>query len=183
MIICAYRYCDREILFYRKLSRNKVFERHCSLYCHEAERDNIKPIPNNIKGSVPSVRHPPLLRQCYLCRTEYLLEFEGFKNNQRFCGRKCYDKITKYKGGHRDFLLLCILQERGEMFASELARISSAFHKNTTTVGVAQIMRLWASRNIISINKGYDIDQSPKYYIYNSNLLPGEAIKRYSQKR
>ena len=175
---CNSRGCDREVAEFRHLSRNKVFENYCSLYCFEATERGIETHKNDCTGNVPSQTRPSIQNQCYVCRTLYNLRYEAFTANQRFCSRGCYDEISSYKNGHRDFLLLCILYERGEMTAKEVARISSSMSKNLSSLGVSRVMGAWAGRGVVTICRG-----KPHYFTYNPLLLPGESITRYCRKR
>jgi len=135
-----------------------------------------------LKSSSPhGKKHQPLTRECTVCRRDYTLTHDERRGNQRFCSRDCHRIVTSYKKGHRDFLLLTILQEGGSMTSHDLARITTKFWKRATQRSIGLIMKAWIGRGIISAVRTQP--KRPYTYTFESDLYPGELIIKHCRKK
>jgi hypothetical protein len=172
---CGYQPCNKEISEKPQLSRNKIHRNYCSLYCMEATINNIKPIKNDGDG----IAYRPINKKCSVCRNDFVLEYLENKSNQRFCSRDCYNKLLKRHNGHRDFMILSILHEKGPLTSGDIANISSSFQKKSTLIGISRILNSWRARGIVSAYK--ESEHGAYTYTYVSKLFPGEAIIKFSR--
>ena len=175
---CSYRGCHRIVTKEDRVSNNKVFYDYCSLYCFEAMKRGMRPIKRDSGAGGSSISLRPIQNECYVCRKIYILNYKEHRANQRLCSQKCYQAITSRKKAHRDFLLLCILYERGTMTAEEISKTSSTMLKHLSPIGVGLTLKAWKAREVVRKElRGKIFD-----YSYDSDLLPGEAVVQFCRK-
>ena len=174
---CGYQPCNKKISEKPQLSRNKIHRNYCSLYCMEATINNIKPIKNDVDG----ITYRPINKNCSVCRDDFELAYTPEnKSNKRFCGRTCYTKLVSKHNGHRDFMILSILHEKGPLTSGDIAKISSSFQKTATLNGISLILKAWKGRGIVSAYK--ESEHGAYTYTYISKLFPGEAVIKFCRR-
>jgi len=128
---CGYNHCIKSISDKPKLSRNKIHRDYCSLYCREATLNKLTPIERTGQGGwdTGEVTYLSINKNCSVCRKEFELEYTKNKCNQRFCGMDCYKQLLKMHNGHRDFMILSILHEKGALTSGDIARLHQHFRR------------------------------------------------------
>jgi hypothetical protein len=179
---CRYQPCTKEVSDSPQLSRNKIHRDYCSLYCREATLNNTQPINRIGQGGWDKsvITYKPIKKKCSVCRTDFELKYHDNRNNQRFCSKDCYQQLLKRHNGHRDFMILSILHEKGVLASREIAKISSSFQKTSTLNGISLILKAWKGRGIVSAYK--ESEHGAYTYTYVSKLFPGEAIIKFCRK-
>ncbi len=180
---CGYKPCTHEVSEAPQLSRNKIHRNYCSLYCKEANLNNIQPIHRRGQGGWDKavLTYIPINKKCSVCRNDFELKYEDNRRNQRFCGRDCYMQLLKMHNGHRDFMILSILHEKGSLASRDIAKITSAFQKKSTVTGIGLILNAWRGRGIVSTQK--ESEHGAYTYTYDSKLFPGEAIIKFCRRK
>jgi len=175
---CHYPHCGRKLSINYRGQTNQVHENYCTLYCRDALIRGMRPIKTSTSHGKKFL---PLTRECSVCKRDYTLTHDEHRGNQRFCSQDCYRVITSFKKGHRDFLILTILAERGAMTSAELARISGAFWKSATLRSIGLIMKAWVGRGVVTAVRPQP--KRPYTYTMNTKLSPGELIMKYCRKK
>jgi len=180
---CGYNYCIKTIAYTPKISRNKIHRDYCSLYCREATLNKLKPTKRFGQGGWDKgdATHLPIAKKCSVCRIDFELKYDANKCNQRFCSRDCYNQLLMMHNGHRDFMILSILHEKGSLTSGDIATITSSFRKRATATGIGLILKAWRGRGIVTAHN--EKEGKAFTFTYGSELFPGEAIIKFCRRR
>lgn len=164
-----------------KSSRNYDFEGFCSRYCYEFDSRNL--IKENKLFDKSAVVHesevwPQIPVKCQTCNEDFnLRRSHNFYRNSWFCGKECFKQLESTKKGIRDYHFLLPLQRTNEWLSANDIGFYNRFRviDSRSSRSVANILRLWASRGILKVDKS----STPYLYHWDYNGPVGNAMLNY----
>jgi len=161
---CCHNTCERKIMRTSIHTKNYSHTNYCSIYCATANEQCID-------------NHKSIIVECAKCGGDTKLTYAYKNSNRKFCSPQCFDAIRKRKNGHRDFTILTILKDKGELTSSEISYHLRNFKTKLTPIAISRIFALWISKGVVSKEYSHKVST----YRYISDLRCGAAITEYSR--